>query len=119
MGLLADVVSANPMLRSLQLQGKIFKPEQLQPLGPALESLVRYCDVGPMRVFRKREARAVVLDALNRGPVRRMNRRVALCRFRQAHAARRDAGMVFQAAAHGRPLELAKRLRLGRLAGGL
>lgn len=27
--------------------------------------------------------------------------------------------MVFQAAAEGRPLELAKRLKLGRLAGGM
>lgn len=33
--------------------------------------------------------------------------------------AKRDAGMVFRAAAEGRPMELEKRLRLGKLAGGL
>lgn len=43
----------------------------------------------------------------------------AVVRWRQAHDAQRDAGMVFQAASEGRPLELAKRLRLGKLAGGL
>lgn len=38
--------------------------------------------------------------------------------WKRALAARRDASMVFQAAAEGRPMELAKRLTLGRLAGG-
>ena len=33
--------------------------------------------------------------------------------------AKRDAGMVFQTAAEGRPMELAKRLRLGKLAGSM
>ena len=32
--------------------------------------------------------------------------------------AHRDAALVFKAASEGRPLELAKRLRLGKLAGG-
>lgn len=40
-------------------------------------------------------------------------------RWRRAVEAKRDAGVVFKAASEGRPLELAKRLRLGRLAGGL
>lgn len=47
------------------------------------------------------------------------SRRLHVMQFRRAHEARRDAGMVFEAAARGRPLELAKRLRLGKLAGGL
>lgn len=46
-------------------------------------------------------------------------RPIQLLRFRQASDARRDAKLVFQAASEGRPLELAKRLRLGVLAGGL
>ena len=33
--------------------------------------------------------------------------------------AKRDAGIVFHAASEGRPMELARRLRLGKLAGGL
>ena len=33
--------------------------------------------------------------------------------------AKRDANMVFQAASEGRHMELARRLRLGKLAGGL
>jgi len=41
-----------------------------------------------------------------------------LLRFRRAHEAHRDARLVFRAAAEGRPLELQKRLQLGRLAGG-
>jgi len=40
-------------------------------------------------------------------------------RFRWAHEAHRDAMLVFRAAAEGRPLELQKRLVLGKLAGGL
>ena len=39
-------------------------------------------------------------------------------RFRRAHDAHRDARLVFRAAAQGRPLELQKRLVLGKLAGG-
>ena len=39
--------------------------------------------------------------------------------FRRAHEAHRDARLVFRAAAEGRPLELQKRLVLGKLAGGL
>lgn len=46
-------------------------------------------------------------------------RRREIVRFRHASDARRDASLVFKAAAEGRPLELAKRLRLGKLAGGL
>ena len=42
-----------------------------------------------------------------------------LAAWRQAADAQRDAVLVFNAAAHGRPLELGKRLRLGKLAGGL
>ena len=41
-----------------------------------------------------------------------------LVRWRRAHEAHRDASMVFQAAREGRPMELEKRLRLGKLAGG-
>jgi len=40
-----------------------------------------------------------------------------LC-FRRAHEAHRDARLVFRAAAEGRPLELQRRLVLGKLAGG-
>jgi len=40
-------------------------------------------------------------------------------RFRRAHEAHRDARLVFRAAAEGRPLELQKRLVLGKLAGGV
>lgn len=39
--------------------------------------------------------------------------------WRRAVEAKRDASMVFQAAAEGRPMELARRLRLGKLAGAL
>lgn len=47
------------------------------------------------------------------------SRKMGVLVWRRAHEARRNAGMVFQAASQGRPLELGKRLRLGRLAGGL
>lgn len=46
-------------------------------------------------------------------------RRSLLVRWRHGGDAKRDAKLVFQAASEGRPLELAKRLRLGVLAGGL
>lgn len=39
--------------------------------------------------------------------------------WRRSIEAKRDAALIFNAAAHGRPMELAKRLRLGKLAGGL
>ena len=39
--------------------------------------------------------------------------------WRRAHDAKRDAARVFTAARDGRPLELDKRLKLGKLAGGL
>lgn len=39
--------------------------------------------------------------------------------FRRAHEAHNDAGRVFRAASEGRPMELEKRLRFGKLAGGL
>ena len=48
----------------------------------------------------------------------RMKQRHAMLRFRRAHEAHRDASLVFQAAAQGRPLELQRRLVLGKLAGG-
>jgi len=44
---------------------------------------------------------------------------MTMLRFRRAHDAHRDARLVFRAAAEGRPLELQKRLVLGKLAGGL
>ena len=47
------------------------------------------------------------------------SQRLRLLRFRRAHEAHRDARLVFRAAAEGRPLELQKRLVLGKLAGGL
>ena len=40
-------------------------------------------------------------------------------RFRRAHEAHRDVKLVFSAALAGRPLELQRRLVLGKLAGGL
>ena len=51
--------------------------------------------------------------------IRDGRRRRRLVRWRRAAAARRDAARMFRAAAEGRPLELAKRMRLGVLAGGL
>ena len=51
-----------------------------------------------------------------RGHVRRGTH---LIRWAHAWRAHRDAALVFKAASEGRPLELEKRLRLGRLAGGL
>jgi len=42
-----------------------------------------------------------------------------MLRFRRAHEAHRDARLVFKAATEGRPLELQRRLVLGKLAGGL
>ena len=42
-----------------------------------------------------------------------------ILRFIRAHEAHRDARLVFRAAAEGRPLELQRRLVLGKLAGGL
>ena len=41
-----------------------------------------------------------------------------MLRFRRAHEAHRDASFVFRAAAQGRPLELQRRLVLGKLADG-
>jgi len=51
--------------------------------------------------------------------VRSMSIGTDIVRFRRAHEAHRDARLVFRAAAEGRPLELQKRLVLGKLAGGL
>jgi len=48
-----------------------------------------------------------------------MRRRGMMVRLRRAHEAHRDARLVFKAAAEGRPLELQRRLVLGKLAGGL
>ena len=45
-------------------------------------------------------------------------RRGVILTFRRAHEARRDARLVFRAAAEGQPLELQRRLVLGKLAGG-
>lgn len=47
------------------------------------------------------------------------SRKDVIIRWRHAHAATRDAARVFIAAREGRPLELDKRLRLGKLAGGM
>jgi len=47
------------------------------------------------------------------------SRRGMILRFRRAHEAHRDARLVFRAAAQGRPLELQRRLMLGKLACGL
>jgi len=49
----------------------------------------------------------------------RMARRRVMLDCRRAHEAHRDARLVFRAAAEGRPLELQKRLVLGKLAGGV
>ena len=49
----------------------------------------------------------------------RYARMVQVIAFRHVHEAHRDARLVLRAAAEGRPLELQKRLRLGKLAGGL
>ena len=47
------------------------------------------------------------------------SRRGMMLRLKRAHEAHRDARLVFRAAAEGRPLELQKRLVLGKLAGGV
>ena len=47
------------------------------------------------------------------------SRRDMMLRLRRAHEAHRDARMVFRAAAEGLPLELQRRLVLGKLACGL
>ena len=47
-----------------------------------------------------------------------VKRRGMMLRLRRAHEAHRDARLVFRAAAKGRPLELQRRLVLGKLAGG-
>jgi len=49
----------------------------------------------------------------------RASRRGMMLQLRRAHEAHRDARLVFRAAAEGRPLELQRRLVLGKLAGGL
>ena len=49
----------------------------------------------------------------------RATRRGMMIRLRRAHEAHKDARLVFRAAAEGRPLELQRRLALGKLAGGL
>lgn len=46
-------------------------------------------------------------------------RRADLALWRSAHEAKTDASLVFDAAAQGRPMELQRRLRLGKRAGGL
>ena len=46
-------------------------------------------------------------------------RRMHLTKWARAHAAHRDARLVWKAASAGRPLELRRRLVLGKLAGGL
>jgi len=46
-------------------------------------------------------------------------KRGMMLRLRRAHEAHRDARLVLRAAAEGRPLELQRRLVLGKLAGGL
>ena len=62
---------------------------------------------------------AIELQRLaSRDPVK-LRRPMTMLRFRRAHDAHRDARLVFRAAAEGRPLELQKRLVLGKLAGGL
>ena len=49
----------------------------------------------------------------------RTSRRGMILRLRRAHEAYMDAKLVFRAAAEGRPLELQRRLVLGKRAGGL
>lgn len=51
--------------------------------------------------------------------VRANRRRVAIVKFRQTHCAHRDAAACYVMARDDRPLELGKRLRNGRRAGGL
>lgn len=46
-------------------------------------------------------------------------KRWALVKARQSAEAKRDASLIFAAASEGRPLELARRLRLGHLANGI
>ena len=72
--------------------------------------------------------RALIKALLSKAPELRRNalirqvwasRRGMMLRLRRAHEAHRDARLMFRAAAEGRPLELQKRLVLGKLAGGL
>lgn len=64
-------------------------------------------------------ASAYFARVLRAAPADPRDRISAVVQWRQAFEARRDAALVFKAAREGRPLELAKRLRLGRLAGAL
>lgn len=86
---------------------------EVKPLEAALEK----CDGDP------RTCLQLLFDHDNEGWLARrrlVHPRVrAILDHRRAHEARRDAALVFQAASEGRPLELAKRLRLGTLGGGL
>jgi len=59
-----------------------------------------------------------VAEAIQSFVPHRVRRYRAVIRFRRAHEAHRDARLVFRAAAEGRPLELQRRLVLGKLVGG-
>ena len=48
----------------------------------------------------------------------RVNKPDMILRLRRAYEAHRHAGLVFRAASEGQPLELQRRLALGKLAGG-
>jgi len=61
---------------------------------------------------------AFATEAIQSFVPNRVRRQWAIMRFQRAHQAHRDARLVFRAAAEGRPLELQRRLVLGKLAGG-
>lgn len=115
----AAVVLKNRMLRSVELDGRQKMPARgAHALAIAARNLLTDCVFGPFHVFREPESRINILNALDAGPRTWGRGRLQVLAFRRAHEAKRDAGRIFHAAAHGRPLELAKRLRLGVLAGG-
>lgn len=62
---------------------------------------------GPARLCE----RALRIESKRRG--------VGLLRWRRAVEVKRDSELIFRSARDGRPLELGKRLRLGKLGGGL
>jgi len=71
----------------------------------------------PIKTLLVKASEVLRRDALSRHV--RASRCGMMLRFKRAHEAHRDARLVFRAAAEGRPLELQKRLVLGKLAGGL
>ena len=92
----ADAIAASGLLRAVV--------ESMGRRNRCVSLMMEYCEV---------EA----LDGLRHLLV--SERGEHLVRFRQAHEAHRDSRLIMRAAAEGRPLELQKRLQVGKLASGI